>query len=272
MPSCLGSIGVGKDSIIDVKRPAILFVGAGTGQAAMQTLSGLTGAEGVILDVSLSSLAYGKMMAQKMNIEGMDWRHGDLLQLGEPGLGSIGLKRESFDVVEAVDVLGELEDVSRGVAALKKMVKPGGVLHLGFGTTLVEERVKYARKIVETNGYEANVDGVRSFREHVLRLPHDDKVRETLTSSFEFYSVIGCQKLGFGNENRVFDGGNTVSWSLLKQAIAESGFDFLRADASPVKLSQYQARFPGQRETLEGWEALGTEGDEVFTFWVHAKY
>lgn len=95
----------------------VLIAGCGTGNAVVPALS-YRGARITAFDLSLSSLAYAKQRLDALGPGRVRFVHGDLLAIEEMG--------EQFDVIECTGVLHHLDDPWPGVAALARILRPGG--------------------------------------------------------------------------------------------------------------------------------------------------
>ena len=76
------------------------------------------------IDLSMASLSYAKRKTAELGIENIEYAQADLLKLGSLG--------RTFDVVESAGVLHHLENPFEGWQVLLSLLKPHGLMRLGF--------------------------------------------------------------------------------------------------------------------------------------------
>ena len=110
----------------------ILVAGCGTGLQAAQTAQGCQGARVLAVDLSLTSLSYAMRKTPARLSDRIEYAQGDILKLG-----SIG---RSFDLIEASGVLHHMRDPFEGWRILLSLLRPGGIMHLGFYSEVARGR------------------------------------------------------------------------------------------------------------------------------------
>lgn len=114
---------------LDFARPfRALIAGGGTGDAAIMLAQQLAGAgaaqaEVVYLDWSKASRAVAEARTKARGLANLRFVTGSLLELDALGLGA-------FDYIDCCGVLHHLDEPAAGVAALTRVLKPGGGMGL----------------------------------------------------------------------------------------------------------------------------------------------
>ena len=80
------------------------------------------------VDLSLSSLCYAKRKTPAPFADRIEYAQGDILELGAIG--------RSFDLIDCAGVLHHMADPLEGWRVLLTLLRPGGIMHLGFYSEL----------------------------------------------------------------------------------------------------------------------------------------
>ena len=238
----------------------VLMPGAGTGQHPLTVASSYENARVTGVDLSRSSLAYGKRMAARYGIDNIDFLRGDILDL--PKLG------RSFDHAECVGVLHHMADPKAGLQAISAVLRPGAFLRLGLYGESARTLVVKARRDIEMARLPSTLDGLREFRRKVMS--GEWRRLRPLTAWEDFWSASLLRDLCFHVQEHRF----TVS--RLRTFLEGSGLRFLgfefnvgasqsaAANAGPLEL--YRTRFPTERtmSDLARWEQLEREKSNLF--------
>ena len=116
----------------------VLDVGCGTGASALPAAERVGPAGRVIgVDLAEAMLAKGRAAAAERGLRNIEFRTGDMAQLGYPD--------GHFDAVICVFAIFFLPDMERQVAELWRMVRPGGQLMGEPGTSYFWSAVRRAR-------------------------------------------------------------------------------------------------------------------------------
>ncbi|WP_293681908.1 bifunctional 2-polyprenyl-6-hydroxyphenol methylase/3-demethylubiquinol 3-O-methyltransferase UbiG, partial [uncultured Phenylobacterium sp.] len=102
----------------------ILVAGCGTGKHSIHTALRYPGARVLAVDLSRASLGYAMRLTAQAGIANIEYAQADLLEL--PSLG------RTFDLVESFGTLPCMEDPAEGLAALTRLMRPGGKIRLGL--------------------------------------------------------------------------------------------------------------------------------------------
>src|SRR5207302_1150253 len=111
----------------------VLVAGCGTGQQSIRTAQQFPDARVLAVDLSRTSLAYALRKTRERGVSSIDYAQADLLKLET-------LDRR-FDVIEAGGVLHHLADPFVGWRTLLSLLRPGGVMLLGFYSEIARRDV-----------------------------------------------------------------------------------------------------------------------------------
>lgn len=234
-------------------RPAeVLVAGCGTGRQPITIALGYKDATVTAIDLSLSSLAYGKRMAAKMGADAIDFRHGDLLELPR-------LERR-FPIIYSSGVLHHMKDPVAGWTALVEMLEPDGVMNIGLYSERARGPIVEARRVVAEQGLGDDPDSIRRFRREVLAGRFGDRF-DTLTRMNDFFCVSGVRDLVFHvHEHR-------YTPAQIDEIRRELGLEFLGFSGLPgVVVEAYRKSFPGDATLtdLGQWERFEAANPAVF--------
>ena len=90
----------------------------------------------------------------------IDYAQADILKLG-----SID---RSFDVIDASGVLHHMADPLEGWRILLSLLRPGGLMHLGFYSEAGRSDVVAARAFIAERGFGSTPDDIRRCRQELL--------------------------------------------------------------------------------------------------------
>ena len=126
---------LGKTDALD-----ILVAGCGTGQIAIASAQKYLGAHVLAVDLSLSSLCYAKRNTPAPLAAQIEYAQADILKLATIG--------RSFDVIDCSGVLHHMADPLEGWRILLTLLRPGGLMHLGFYSEAGRKDVVAARSFI----------------------------------------------------------------------------------------------------------------------------
>ncbi|HEY8086063.1 MAG TPA: tetratricopeptide repeat protein, partial [Methylophilaceae bacterium] len=106
----------------------ILIAGCGTGIQAIDVAVSFVGAKVLAVDLSLQSLGYAARKSRELGMTNIEYAQADILEIGAIG--------RYFDVVESVGVLHHLQEPLQGLRQLVSLLKPDGIMKLGFYSEL----------------------------------------------------------------------------------------------------------------------------------------
>ncbi len=141
----------------------VLVAGCGTGWHAIGIASVLQGSRLLAIDLSLTSLAYAKRKTPPALAPRIDYAQADILKLA-------AIERR-FDVIDASGVLHHMADPFAGWRILLALLKPNGLMHLGFYSELGRRDVLAARAFIAERGYGTSAAEIRRCAPGLARNP-----------------------------------------------------------------------------------------------------
>ena len=238
--------------------PDILVAGCGTGQHSLETARRVAGARVLAVDLSLTSLCYAWRKTREAGVTSVEYAQADILRLG--GIG------RRFDLIESCGVLHHLADPLAGWRALLPLLRPGGIMRLGFYSRLARSGIARMRRHIADRGLPATPGAIRRLRQEIMDAPpQEDWGRIMLT---DFFSASGCRDLLFHVEE------HCLSLLEIKAFCLDEGLHLLGFDLEPSVLAAYRSRFPEDPAALDwvGWNAFEQDNPETFLemyqFWV----
>jgi Tfp pilus assembly protein PilF/SAM-dependent methyltransferase len=248
---------LGKSSEVD-----ILIAGCGTGQHPVETAMTFTGARVLAVDLSLASLGYAQRKSRTAGLTNVEYAQADILKLG-----SIG---RTFDVIEASGVLHHLADPMAGWRVLLSLLRPGGVMHLGFYSELGRADIVAAQGFIAERGYGRSPEDIRRCRQELLTFDDSTPYRKILDFS-DFFSTSGCRDLLFHVQE------HRLTLPAIKAFLSENNLEFLGFELSAQKAEAFRKSFSaaGAVTDLELWHIFETENPPTFSnmyqFWVQKR-
>ncbi|MEO7107135.1 MAG: class I SAM-dependent methyltransferase, partial [Rhodoferax sp.] len=176
-------------------------------------------------------------------------------------LGSIG---KTFDIIESVGVLHHLAEPLAGWRVLLNLLRPGGLMRLGFYSEMARTNVVEARNYIHSKGYTATGSDIRQCRQDLM----SNQIAFSEVLSFrDFYGMSECRDLLFHVQEHRF----TIP--ALKDAMDGLGLTFLGFTLEAEILDQYLKQFAADPSAtnLDNWHVFETENPKVFSgmyqFW-----
>ena len=170
---------LGKTDALD-----ILVAGCGTGEIAVASAQKYLGARVLAVDLSLSSLCYAKRNTPAALAARIDYAQADILKLATIG--------RNFDVIDCSGVLHHMADPLEGWRILLTLLRPGGLMHLGFYSEAGRKDVVAARSFIAERGFGSTPAEIRRCRQDLLKTPLASVTRFT-----DFFSTSECRDLLF---------------------------------------------------------------------------
>jgi 2-polyprenyl-3-methyl-5-hydroxy-6-metoxy-1,4-benzoquinol methylase len=146
--------------LVNENNPEILIAGCGTGQHSIGTSQLFKGVKILAVDLSIASLAYAKRKTIELGIENIDYKQADLLKLGSLNKG--------FDIIESAGVLHHLENPFEGWKALLSLLRPNGLMFLGFYSELARQDIVRVRDLISAEGIGSSAKEIRDCRKRLL--------------------------------------------------------------------------------------------------------
>ncbi len=243
---------------VNLDRPDVLIAGCGTGKHAIESAMRYVDCRMLAVDLSRRSLAYGKRKAAEFDMDNIEFLQADILDLPK-------LDRQ-FDVIESVGVLHHMADPMAGLAALMRVLRPGGFLKLGLYSELGRKSVVAAREFVAQGGFGSDPDGIREARQAIFALPVDHPAKD-VTEPLDFYSLSAVRDYLFHVQE------HRLSLPEISSALDAHGLSFLGFVLDVASLRSFGAMFPeeGSFLSLEKWHQFEEVNPNTFSamyqFW-----
>lgn len=230
----------------------ILIAGCGTGQHPIRTTQEVRGARVLAVDLSLASLCYAYRKTREIGLTNIEYAQADIMKLG--------LLNRTFDVIESVGVLHHLADPMSGWRVLVSLLRPGGLMSLGFYSELARQHVVAAREFIAEQGYMATPEDIRRCRQELILMDEGSAI-EKLTHCSDFFGTSECRDLLFHVKEHRF------TLPQIKDCLNELGLKFIGFNLDAQSTRRYQKHFPDdtQMTNLENWHAFEIEHPDTFS-------
>lgn len=240
----------------------VLIAGCGTGQHPIGVVQSIQGLTVLAVDLSMTSLAYAKRKTIELGIENIDYKQADILKLG-------ALNR-TFDVIESAGVLHHLENPFEGWKVLLSLLRPHGLMKLGFYSELARQDIVRVRNLIIKEGIGSSGEAIREYRRHLLTSA-DPTSYGFATSSSDFFSTSACRDLLFHVQE------HRMTIPVLANFFKEQDLKFLGFDIDSSVIRPYNDRFPNDPSAtnLDQWHIYEEENPYIFIamyqFWVQKR-
>jgi SAM-dependent methyltransferase len=234
----------------------ILIAGCGTGQHAILRAQQFQAANLLAIDLSLASLGYAIRKTRELGLTNLRYAQGDILALGDD---------RTFDIIDSSGVLHHLKEPLTGWRKLARLLRPGGLMHIGLYSATARRAVNAARDLLARQGTGYSPNEVRRLRAEVSSRAPGDELHD-LTDFSDFFSMSECRDLLFHVQEHQF------SIPQIAEFLRENDFTFLGFE-TPARAS-YLRRFPDDRAAtdLANWAAFEAENPSTFAamyqFWI----
>jgi SAM-dependent methyltransferase len=215
----------------------VLVAGCGTGSHPIELAGKLRGARVLAIDLSLSSLAYAKRKTPAHLAGRIDYAQADILKLADIG--------RSFDVIDSTGVLHHLDKPEEGLRVLLSLLRPHGLLHLGFYSQTGRRDVQAAREYLAGQGFKPTLEDIRRARAVLLA----SELR-TLAQANDFYTTSECRDLLFHVQE------HQLRIPQIKAMLESNGLRFLGFSFDPATCRRYSELFAGagkRTSDLDAW-------------------
>jgi SAM-dependent methyltransferase len=244
---------------VDNQNPEILVAGCGTGQHPIGTAQLIKGANVLAIDLSMASLGYAKRKTDELGIKNINYAQADLLKLGSLG--------RTFDVIESSGVLHHLENPFDGWEVLLSLLKPHGLMRLGFYSEIARRDIVKVRNMIAEEGIGSSAQEIRAYRKHLLKLK-DSAGFGMATTSSDFFSTSACRDLLFHVQE------HRMSLPDIAYFLNKHNLNFLGFEIDSLVMRSYKIRFPDDSSTtdLNNWHIYEQENPgtfvEMYQFWI----
>jgi 2-polyprenyl-3-methyl-5-hydroxy-6-metoxy-1,4-benzoquinol methylase len=231
----------------------ILVPGCGTGLQSTEVVQCYQGARVLAVDLSLSSLCFAKRMTPAPLAARIEYLQGDILKLG-----SIG---RSFDMIDVTGVLHHMADPIESWRVLLSLLRPGGIMHLGFYSEIARRDVVAARAFIAERGYGSTPEDIRRCRQELLKTPLGIIARFT-----DFFSTSECRDLLFHVQE------SHMTIPAIKAFIDGHALKFIGFDLDDTAAQNFRALFAANSWSitdLDKWHAVETQHPNTFSGMYH---
>ncbi len=234
----------GSDGTFDM-----LIAGCGTGRQSILLAHNMKDVRVLAIDLSLASLAFAKRRTPSELATRLEYAQADILKLAS-------LDRR-FDVIDTAGVLHHLADPLQGWRMLLGLLRPGGLMHLGFYSELGRRDVVAARQWIVERGYNPTPADIRRCRQDIIGTPLGSVAR-----FHDFFSASECRDLLFHVQEA------RVSIPAIKSFLTENGLDLLGFEFEAGLLQRYRTLFADAGwllTDLDRWHDLETRHPDTFS-------
>jgi tetratricopeptide (TPR) repeat protein/2-polyprenyl-3-methyl-5-hydroxy-6-metoxy-1,4-benzoquinol methylase len=239
--------------------PRVLVAGCGSGKQPLYSAMRFSGARVTAVDLSRASLGYAKRKALDMRLSNVRFAQADILQLPQGG--------EPYDVIECSGVLHHMADPEAGLAALLRLLRPGGFIKLGLYSDLARQPVVRLRAaIAEIGAIPRSREGIRELRKALIDADSEDL--RMLRRTRDFYTTSTVRDLLLHVQEHRY------SLPRLANLIERARLEFLGFMlADPQHKLRYARRFPEDAGCIDlcNWHRVEIDHPHTFTgmyqFW-----
>lgn len=229
----------------------ILVAGCGTGHEPAMYAGAFPEAKITAVDLSLSSLAYGKMRTGELGYTNIDFWQGDILKLDT--------LEEEFDIVSCNGVLHHMKDPLAGWRILKERVRDGGFMRISLYSKIARANILKAQAFIREKRYAFDAEGIRTFRREAPQVLEKGILR-TLHNTYDYYSMSMCRDLLFHVQEHDFD------IPQIEAALDDLGLEFIGfSNVEPI-MGDYKRSFPGDPsgKSLVKWNVFERKHPDLF--------
>jgi len=226
-----------------------LVAGCGTGWHATGIAQKYLGARLLAIDLSIGSLCYAKRNTPPPLSERIEYAQADILKLS-----SIG---RSFDVIDTSGVLHHMADPFAGWRALLPLLRPDGLMHLGFYSELGRREMVAARAFIAERGLGSSPEEIRRCRQDLLQTP-----LARLAYVDDFYSISECRDLLFHVQE------SRMTIPAIRDFLAANALRFIGFEFTPPALQHFRDLFAANgwsMTDLDKWHAVETQYPNTFS-------
>jgi 2-polyprenyl-3-methyl-5-hydroxy-6-metoxy-1,4-benzoquinol methylase len=227
----------------------ILVAGCGTGWQSTAVAQNYLGANVLAVDLSLTSLCFATRMTPPELAGRIDYLQGDILKLG-----SIG---RSFDMIDVTGVLHHMADPLEGWRVLLTLLRPGGIMHLGFYSEIGRRDLVAARALIAERGYASTPADIRRCRQDLLKTPLGGVARFS-----DFFSTSECRDLLFHVQE------SRMTIPAIKDFIGGHGLKFIGFDLDEAAAQDFRTLFSANgwsMSDLDKWHAVEMQYPDTFS-------
>ncbi|MBE9562762.1 MAG: class I SAM-dependent methyltransferase, partial [Proteobacteria bacterium] len=204
------------------------------------------------------SLAYGIRMARDNNITNVDFKQGDLLNVGQ--------LNKKFHVIECAGVLHHMQDPMQGWQALVDVLHDGGLMYIGLYSEAARRDVVKARAKIAELGLTGKDGEIRDFRQQILNKEYPEI--QSVAKWSDFYNLPQCRDLLFHVQEHRF------TLPKIQTALDKLGLRFVGMIANETvtqNVEKLEDKIPKHLKPsqLEYWEFIEKQSPNTFIHMYH---
>lgn len=219
------------------KAAQILVAGCGTGREAIELATVYPDSTILAVDLSRASLSYAIDRARALGLTNVTFKQADIL-----GLGILGAER--FDFIASSGVLHHMQEPMKGWAALRGLIKPGGIMRIGLYSRIAHAPLIEAQAKIAQEGLGSRPEDIRLFRKNARKWLGRELYSQ-FTQMIDYYATAECRDMFFHVQETRY------SCLELRDALDELGLSFLGFNLSDAVLAQYRAQYPNDPEAVD---------------------
>ena len=259
----LAGIRILSDGLDPSNQPEILIAGCGTGQHSIEAAVRYANSNITAIDLSLSSLSFALRQTRELNIENINYLHGDILDLNS--------WEKRFDVIETTGVLHHMSDPMLGWRILKRCLKPKGLMRVGLYSTLARADLSEVKEKMGELERPITNQKIYDYRNKIL--DNAGVEFEKLARYPDFFSTSELRDLLFHIREHTF------TLIEIKNMLNELDFIFCGFETVDEKTKEAVSAGGGGSEnlfSLDAWHNFEQLNPHYFsgmyTFWVQRPY
>ncbi len=228
----------------------ILIAGCGTGRHVLLVARCFPNASILAIDISRRSLSYAQKMAEKYNVNNVEFLHADILNLEK-------LNRK-FHVIESSGVLHHMQNPIDGLKVLCNLLEPDGLIKLGLYSEVARRWIVMLREIIKDKNLQATPKDIRVFRKAIIG--QEGEVFNLARNCEDFYSMSGVRDLIFNCMEHRYTPNQIVD------ICDKLNLQFLGFFIKPEILKEYTKQYPDDTNctNLDNWQQFEQEQTAIF--------
>ena len=229
-----------------------MVAGCGTGLQAVRAAKYFNNIKVTAIDLSASSIAYARMMAQKLRVENIDFYEGNLLD--------ISLLNKEFDVIETSGVLHHMPEPEAGLTALYNVLAKDGLIKIGLYSALARTDITATKEIIKQNDIKPTRENIQQFRAMLMNQEIDGEFG-SIVSRPDFYTTSGCRDLLFNPTEHLF------TLPKVNRLLSRYNLDFIGfIGINEQQKQMFDQQFPldQTRKDLLNWDTIEKENPDMF--------
>tara|TARA_B100000965_G_scaffold267196_1_gene225885 strand:- start:1673 stop:4090 length:2418 start_codon:yes stop_codon:yes gene_type:complete len=237
----------------EIKIKNVLVAGCGTGHHPISIAIDDPDIKIDALDISLSSLSYGKRMGQLLNVNNINWLHGDILNLKE--------YNKKYDSIECSGVLHHMKSPKEGFDVLDSCLNESGLMKIAVYSRTFRNKLRPAKEFLRIKNISDNLSSIQYGRKlihesHNREISYPKKIADFFSTSEFRDLLLHIQEHDFSMEE-------------LEDLYSEK-YDLLGIVFNERNIYQaqnlYKKMFPEDKtmRNLRNWDTIEKKNDELF--------